>query len=107
MHTVLMWVPGWGEMLVIMLFILIFFGAKDGQWEKALEILHLMEEKGVTPNAFTFNTVINACVKDGQWEKALESLRMLPRRSKMRSTKELMRLIQLLPALVAKQKPNQ
>ena len=28
MHTVLMWVPGWGEMLVIMLFVLIFFGAK-------------------------------------------------------------------------------
>jgi sec-independent protein translocase protein TatA len=28
MHTVLLWVPGWGEMLVIVLFILIFFGAK-------------------------------------------------------------------------------
>lgn len=28
MHTVLLWVPGWGEMLVIMLFVLIFFGAK-------------------------------------------------------------------------------
>jgi sec-independent protein translocase protein TatA len=28
MNTVLLWVPGWGEMLVIVLFILIFFGAK-------------------------------------------------------------------------------
>ena len=28
MQTVLLWMPGWGEMLVIMLFILIFFGAK-------------------------------------------------------------------------------
>ncbi len=28
MHTVLLWMPGWGEMLIIMLFILIFFGAK-------------------------------------------------------------------------------
>ncbi len=28
MHNVLLWVPGWGELLIIMLFILIFFGAK-------------------------------------------------------------------------------
>jgi len=28
MHTILLWVPGWGEMLIIGLFILIFFGAK-------------------------------------------------------------------------------
>jgi sec-independent protein translocase protein TatA len=28
MHTTLLWVPGWGEMLIIALFILIFFGAK-------------------------------------------------------------------------------
>ena len=28
MQTVLLWMPGWGEMLIIMLFILIFFGAK-------------------------------------------------------------------------------
>lgn len=28
MHTILLWVPGWGEMLIIALFILIFFGAK-------------------------------------------------------------------------------
>jgi sec-independent protein translocase protein TatA len=28
MHIELLWVPGWGEMLIIMLFILVFFGAK-------------------------------------------------------------------------------
>lgn len=28
MHNVLLWVPGWGEMLIIALFIIIFFGAK-------------------------------------------------------------------------------
>lgn len=28
MHTNLLWVPGWGEMLIIGIFILIFFGAK-------------------------------------------------------------------------------
>ena len=28
MQTTLLWVPGWGEMLIIALFILIFFGAK-------------------------------------------------------------------------------
>lgn len=28
MHTILTWVPGWGEMLIIALFILVFFGAK-------------------------------------------------------------------------------
>ena len=28
MQTVLLWMPGWGELLIIMLFILIFFGAK-------------------------------------------------------------------------------
>ena len=28
MQTILLWVPGWGEMLIIALFILIFFGAK-------------------------------------------------------------------------------
>ncbi len=28
MHMMLLWVPGWGEMLIIGLFILIFFGAK-------------------------------------------------------------------------------
>ena len=28
MQTIILWVPGWGEMLIIALFILIFFGAK-------------------------------------------------------------------------------
>ena len=28
MQTMLLWVPGWGEMLIIALFILVFFGAK-------------------------------------------------------------------------------
>ena len=28
MHTILLWVPGWGELLIIMLFVLVFFGAK-------------------------------------------------------------------------------
>lgn len=28
MQTILLWVPGWGEMLIIALFILVFFGAK-------------------------------------------------------------------------------
>lgn len=28
MQTILLWVPGWGEMLIIALFVLIFFGAK-------------------------------------------------------------------------------
>ena len=28
MHTTLLWMPGWGEMLIIMLFVLIFFGAR-------------------------------------------------------------------------------
>lgn len=28
MQTTLLWVPGWGEMLIIALFILVFFGAK-------------------------------------------------------------------------------
>ncbi len=28
MYNTLLWVPGWGELLIIMLFVLIFFGAK-------------------------------------------------------------------------------
>lgn len=28
MYSTLLWVPGWGEMLIIMLFVLVFFGAK-------------------------------------------------------------------------------
>jgi len=28
MQTILLWMPGWGEMLIIALFILVFFGAK-------------------------------------------------------------------------------
>jgi len=28
MHIELLWVPGWGEMLIIALFIVVFFGAK-------------------------------------------------------------------------------
>ena len=28
MTNIFLWVPGWGEMLVIMLFVLVFFGAK-------------------------------------------------------------------------------
>lgn len=28
MQTILLWVPGWGEMLIIALFILVFFGAR-------------------------------------------------------------------------------
>ena len=28
MYSTLLWVPGWGELLIIMLFVLIFFGAK-------------------------------------------------------------------------------
>ena len=28
MYNILLWVPGWGELLIIMLFVLIFFGAK-------------------------------------------------------------------------------
>lgn len=28
MYSTLLWMPGWGELLIIMLFVLIFFGAK-------------------------------------------------------------------------------
>ena len=28
MYSTLLWVPGWGEMLIIAVFILVFFGAK-------------------------------------------------------------------------------
>lgn len=28
MHIELLWMPGWGEMLIIALFIVVFFGAK-------------------------------------------------------------------------------
>lgn len=28
MYNTLLWMPGWGELLIIMLFVLIFFGAK-------------------------------------------------------------------------------
>lgn len=28
MFSTLLWMPGWGELLIIMLFVLVFFGAK-------------------------------------------------------------------------------
>eukprot|EP00931_Biecheleriopsis_adriatica_P106333 TRINITY_DN8079_c3_g1_i5.p3 TRINITY_DN8079_c3_g1~~TRINITY_DN8079_c3_g1_i5.p3 ORF type:complete len:122 (-),score=24.85 TRINITY_DN8079_c3_g1_i5:105-470(-) len=46
--------------------------AKTKQVNKAFEVFEEMQQRGVQPNAITFNALINACGKGSQAEKAVE-----------------------------------
>ena len=48
---------------------------KGGQWEKALELLREMSDRGIEPNVISYSAAISACEKGSQWEKALDLLR--------------------------------
>ena len=47
---------------------------KGSQWERALELLSEMRERGLEPDVITYNAAISACEKGLQWERALELL---------------------------------
>ena len=47
---------------------------KGQLWKKALGILDDMIDRGVQPEAITFNAAISACEKGHQWQKALTLL---------------------------------
>jgi pentatricopeptide repeat domain-containing protein 1 len=54
--------------------------SKGGLWQKAIMLLHEMEENGIVPSEVTFNVVITACGNGGQWKKAMELLSVMRRR---------------------------
>ena len=52
----------------------IIYCSKEGQWQKALELLESMEVHGLKPDVVSLNAAMWACEKGGQWQKALEVL---------------------------------
>ena len=52
---------------------------KGGQWELALNIVRSMEERSITPNVETHNTLIAAC--NVKWELVLHLWQILPQAS--------------------------
>eukprot|EP00953_Heterococcus_sp_UTEX-ZZ885_P014937 8426-Heterococcus_DN1.PRE.1 len=49
--------------------------SKGGQWQKAVEVLHEMQEQGLKPDVTSYNTTMDACSGSGQWQKATAILR--------------------------------
>jgi pentatricopeptide repeat domain-containing protein 1 len=52
----------------------------DDDWKKTLEVLREMEDRGVQPDAMSYNAAISACEKSGQYEKALNLWREMEER---------------------------
>jgi pentatricopeptide repeat domain-containing protein 1 len=44
---------------------------RAGQWERALEVMKVMQDNNITPNVITYSTAISAVAKAGQWRAAL------------------------------------
>lgn len=50
------------------------------QWEKALELLVTMEERGLVPTLISYSAAIGACKTGQQYAKALELVQTMERR---------------------------
>uniref|UniRef100_A0A7S2H285 RRM domain-containing protein n=1 Tax=Octactis speculum TaxID=3111310 RepID=A0A7S2H285_9STRA len=48
--------------------------ARARQWEQALQLLDLMDQRGVAPNVISFSAAMSACDKAEQWKIALHLL---------------------------------
>jgi len=53
---------------------------KGSQWERALELMNEMRQRGVEPNVITYSAAISACEMGSQWERALELLKVMKQR---------------------------
>lgn len=51
--------------------------AKDGMWEKTLDVLDSMDRFGIAPNVVSFSIAMNACEKKGRWARALQLFEMM------------------------------
>jgi pentatricopeptide repeat protein len=49
--------------------------AKGGSVDEAFQVLKSMTAAGLTPNTFTYSTLINACAKGAQLSKAFATLK--------------------------------
>ena len=50
------------------------------EWERALELLEEMRERGLKPNVISCNAAMSACAKVGKWERAVELLEKMKER---------------------------
>jgi len=48
-------------------------------WEKALDLIQDMEEKGVRRDSFTFSSAISTCGSAGRWEEAVDLIKTMKR----------------------------
>ena len=50
--------------------------ANGGQYDKMMSLLTKMRRRGVKPNVYTFNTLMNICAQDkpSRWKEALSLL---------------------------------
>ena len=44
------------------------------EWERALELLEEMRERGLKPDVISCSAAISACEKGGKWQSAVELL---------------------------------
>ena len=45
-----------------------------GQWEKARDLIDLMQQQGCTPDVVTYTALISAFERGGKWQLALQVL---------------------------------
>ncbi len=43
-----------------------------GQWEKARDLIDLMQQQGCTPDVVTYTALISAFERGGKWQLALQ-----------------------------------
>ena len=53
-------------------------GEKNGQWQRALHLFHLIPLVNLTPDNISLTRVISSCEKGGEWLSALQLFRHLP-----------------------------